>query len=106
MIFDIPVPSTTDPFTQSVELDGTVYDLSFRWNPRDEHWMLDISNAGVLAVAGIKLVVSTDLLARDRRLDGIPPGRLFVADLDGLDRDPDDTLFGERVMLRYETEDE
>lgn len=101
-ILNIPVPGTTDAFTESLELDGTIYELKFRWNARDRHWMLDVITGGDLLMAGIKLVISDDLLARDLRPEGLPPGRLFVADLDNLDRDPEETLFGDRVLLRYE----
>jgi hypothetical protein len=101
-MFTIPVPSGTDAFTEQVDLDGKLYELSLRWNARDRHWMMDISTGGATLLSGLKLVVSPDLLAFSRRIDGLPPGKLIVADLDGHDRDPDDKVFGERVMLQYE----
>ena len=99
--FIIPVTETTDPFDQQVELDGLFYDLAFRWNPRGEHWSMDIGRDGVVNVYGIKLVSIDDLLEQYRRAEDLPPGTLFIEDLDGLDTDPNDTNFGDRVVLRY-----
>ena len=99
--FIIPVSGTTDPFDEQVELDGAVYDLTFRWNARGPHWTIDIGRDGNILVGGIKLVMISDLLPQYRRADDLPPGTLFVDDLDGLDVDPDDENFGDRVVLKY-----
>jgi hypothetical protein len=102
MIYIIPTPTGLLSFNQQVELDGMVYDLYFRWNARDQHWALTISTNGVVLFAGIKLVISSDLLEYARRIDNIPPGKLYIEDLDGFFRDPDGDLFGNRVVLKYE----
>lgn len=99
----IPVQSTTDSFKQQVEMDLAVYDLSFEWNARDAHWTMRIGKAGDTIIAGIKLVVSEDLLAYAKRIAGAPPGRMIIRDLDDLDRDPDGVLFGARVALMYDS---
>lgn len=101
-IWTIPVQSGTDAFAEQVELDEKVYDLTFRWNARDAHWFLSIGLEGVNLISGIKLVASDDLLAFARRIEHLPSGRLFISDLDGFDRDPDETLFGDRVVLLYD----
>jgi hypothetical protein len=98
----IPVTSTTDAFVQQVEMGGVIYDMEFSWNARDHHWSITIGRDGVVLVAGIKLVISDDLLAYSRRIEGLPSGRLQIVDLDDKDRDPDDTIFGNRVMLMYD----
>lgn len=99
--FTIPVSDTTDPFDEQVELDGRVYDLAFRWNVRGNHWSMDVGRDGVVLVAGVKLVIIPDLLEQYRRIGELPEGTLFVEDLDGLDTDPDDENFGDRVILKY-----
>lgn len=99
--FIIPVSDTTDPFDLQVELDGRVYDLYFRWNSRDIHWVMDIGRDGTVLVYGIKLVNSPDVLIQFRRISDMPDGVLFIDDLDGLDNDPDDLNFGDRVVLKY-----
>lgn len=112
--FKIPVPTTTDPFSQQVELDGLIYDLTFLWNSRDSHWSLTIARSDVVLIRGIKLITinalasglepDNDLLYQFRRIEDMPPGKLYIQDLDGLDRDPDGTTFGDRVILIYEEE--
>lgn len=97
----IPVTKTTDAFMQQVALDGVVYDLTFYWNPRGNHWFIDIGRDSVTLIRGVKLVNSSDLLQQFSRIEGLPSGVLQVVDLDGLDRDPDASNFGDRVQLRY-----
>lgn len=99
--FSIPVSETTDAFIQQVDLDGVVYDLGFRWNPRDDHWFLDVGIDGVVSIAGIKLINTTDLLGQFGRIEDLPAGTLQIVDLDDLDRDPNADNFGDRVQLRY-----
>lgn len=99
--FIIPVSETTDPFDQQVELDALVYDLTFRWNLRGNHWSMDIGRDGVVLIYGIKLVVIDDLLSQYQRIANLPDGTLFIDDLDGLDKDPDGDNFGDRVVLKY-----
>ena len=101
MIYSIPVQSTTDPFSQQVELDGFLYDLTFLWNERDQHWFLTIGRDDVVLVSEVKLVVTDDLLSQYTRVEDLPPGTLSIVDLDDLDRDPDGA-FGDRVLLLYE----
>jgi hypothetical protein len=98
----LPVQSGVYAFTQQFELDGVLYDMKFLWNPRDHHWSITIGRNGINLIVGIKLIISDDLLAYARRIDGLPLGRLMVIDLDELDRDPDETLFGDRVVLMYD----
>ena len=101
-ITTIPVQRTTDAFTQQVEIDGDVFDLTFLWNSRDHHWSISLGSDGSMLISGIKMIISDDLLSYARRIDGLPPGRLMVVDLDDQDRDPDETLFGDRVVLMYD----
>lgn len=102
MIYSIPVQSTTDPFSQQVELDGLIFDLTFLWNARDGHWFLTVGRDSAVLVSQVKLIHVDNLLLQYRRISGLPAGRLYLHDLDGLDRDPEETLFGDRVLLLYE----
>ena len=101
-ITTIPVQRTTDAFTQQVEINGDMFDLTFLWNARDHHWSISIGQEGSMLISGIKMIISDDLLAYARRIDGLPPGRLMVVDLDDHGRDPNETLFGDRVVLMYD----
>lgn len=84
-----------------VELEEVTYELTFRWNVRDEHWYMDLATGGVTQFHGVKIVHSEDLLATvDYR--SVPPGRLIVSDVTGAQRDPDVETFGNEVRLLYE----
>lgn len=99
--FIIPVAETTEAFIEQVDLDGFIYDLQFHWNSRDNHWFMDIGRDGVFLLEGVKLVASGDLISEFGRIEGLPPGLLSIVDLDGVDTDPNDVNFGDRVQLRY-----
>ena len=98
----IPIPlGTTQPFNEQVEIEQKNYDLTFYYNDRDGKWRCTIALAGDVLVRGLVLVNGLDLLRNLRHVEGLPPGTLFVHDLDGLDTDPSDTNFGDRVLLAY-----
>ncbi len=99
--FIIPVNESVVAFDQQVELDGRIFELIFKWNKRDSHWNMSIGRNGSLLISSIKLVIIPDLLAQHRRIAGIPEGVLFIDDLDGMDTDPNDMNFGDRVVLKY-----
>ena len=89
----------------STELDGDVYDFSFRWNVRDNHYYMDIKRGGDVLLSGIKLVVSEDLLGifNYKKATGeLPPGTFRVFDNTGFDLDPDTETFGDSVYLLYD----
>ena len=50
----------------------------------------------------LKVVTDSDLLAQYRYIDELPPGRLIVFDNAGLCNDPDDSNFGDRIVMLYE----
>ncbi len=98
----IPIPTfSIRPFTEQVELDGSTYDLSFTYNARDGKWRLTIELAGTVLVRNLPLVADADVLRNFDHVEDLPPGTILVHDLDGLDTDPNDTNFGDRVLLLY-----
>ena len=106
-VFKIPVRTTPNAYTMTVELDALFYDLTFRYNLRDAHWFMDIVHDDTAVIRGLKVVHSDDLLAQfpafivDERL---PPGVLEVRDVTGADRDPDDETLGNDVIMLYTEE--
>ena len=102
MILQIPVRPELMAHRLSVNLDGGNYRLSLRFNRRDVHWYLDIERQGEVLIGGLKLIHTTDLLQQFRHIDGLPVGRLAVWDVEGKRQDPDQTLFGDRVLMLYE----
>jgi len=102
MKFTIPVISTVELNTQQVEMGGKFYDLIIRYNPRDEHFMLDISRENVVLISGIKLVCGNDLLAQYLHTADLPKGKLNIVDSLGGYADPTKDNFGVTVQLQYE----
>lgn len=105
------VPTFENPFyDQITSLEGTDYLLTFQYNQREECWYLSISNAaGVLQVAGLKLVQGWPLLGGRFAGREIPPGELIVMTNDESDDSPPGlTELGEgkRCELIYFTADE
>lgn len=99
----IPIlTGTIQPFVQESDLDGRVYDLTFRFNARDEKWRVTFEVDGVVILRSLVLVIGEDLLSESRHIEELPPGNLIVRDLEGLDADPDGTNFGETTLLLYD----
>lgn len=98
----IPIREGARQFTEQVELDQAMYDLAFRYNVRDGKWRLSIDFGGENLVNALPLVADEDVLRNLRHIEDLMPGTLIVRDLDGADADPDDTNFGERVVLLYQ----
>ena len=101
MKYSIPVNKLTDAYSQSIELDGKVFDLSFHFNKREGQWYLTLSRNSALIVAGIKLVHGTDLLKQYRAYD-VPEGILSIVDSSGLFQDPNASEFGNTIQLQYD----
>lgn len=62
---------------------------------------MDIYRDGTLQLAGVKLIVTSNLLSQYHRNEELPDGILSIEDLDGEDNDPDAENFGDRVVLKY-----
>ena len=77
------IPFTNYPaISKDITLDGEDYRFKFIWNTRGEYWTLTILDTeGVVKLAGIKLVLGYELINSYSHLD-IPPGQLYVVDLD------------------------
>lgn len=73
--------------------------MTFTYNKRMDCWHLAIGEEQD-EVAGIRLVGGIDILKQYHHLD-VPPGELRCIDLDKRNREPDRTIFGDRVVLQY-----
>ena len=98
----IPIPATAIAFDLQVELDFIPLQLSFVYYPRDSVWRVTISRSGVILLSHLKVVIDSDLLAQYQYIEELPPGRLIIFDNEGLGSDPDDSNFGDRVVVLYE----
>jgi len=95
-------PSSAD-MKMTVNLEGQAYDIRYRWNGRSESWFLYIGMSGNTPVLKTRMVVGADLLFAYRGVPDLPPGRLFLTDVEkdygraGLE----DVGLNKRFMLVY-----
>jgi len=90
------------PFQLLTELDGVSIYMQFRWNDRDQSWILSLSSeSGELLVGCIRLVNNWDLLASHRSDPRIPPGSLFAWAQTDSDVDAGKGELGGRVGVYY-----
>ncbi len=77
------------PFSvQRRTLDGVKYTLHIEWNMR-AGWFLGLSDADDVPIFELrKMVTDTDLLDGYRFDERCPPGRLFLVDTTGRQREP------------------
>lgn len=97
----IPVRSDIQAYSQRVELDSTIYILSFEYNLRMSKWIMGISDeqenpiyVGIVLFTGFPL--TKDIIAT-----GLPEKNFVCTHVSGEDIDPDDTNFGTDVVLLY-----
>ena len=98
---ELPSANDTEAFEYETELQGSVFQLSFRWNRRDAHWFLTVRDAdGVDIASGRRVVADWPLLKGvvDVRR---PHGEIVALDTTG-EGDPGLTDLGGRVLLLYE----
>jgi hypothetical protein len=101
------IPTLSDGsalYTQRVNLDGSDYQLGFRWNTRQARWYMSVSDVdGTLLASSLKVVPNWPLLAYYHGRAGMPPGELWCVTL-GVSTDPpglDEMGEGRRCTLLY-----
>lgn len=105
-ILQIPVRSDLPAYEFIIELDQANYMFRFQWNSRSELWTMDIATTeGVEVVAGIPMLVNTDLIGRFQS-DDLPPGALIVFDTSKSGANPGRYNFGTDFLLLYEEVEE
>lgn len=85
------IPTRDAPFySQTTDLDGTPYVLSFSYDQRHDRWLLAIASAtdGTSVISGLRLVPGADLFEPYRHALNMPPGGLFVVPLGPDDSPP------------------
>jgi len=106
MSLQIPTSQTLPFYSETVLLEGTSYNLFFKWNVRDSAWYMSIQTSNqVDIVDGIKIVCDWGLLRRYRSL-AVPPGEIVAVDTTGAGIDPGLNDLGTRVILTYVTSPE
>ena len=84
-LYEIPTGYGTDSLqsdiTRFVTLDDISYDFRFRWNSRDESWMLYCSINGGDTIFSTKICSFRILNSAYKYREDCPQGDLFVADM-------------------------
>lgn len=101
MSFGVPITSDFDDYSFTINLDGTIYELAFRWNSRKEKWFVSMSLEDGTPIVGMRPVIADwPPFARFRNAS-LPPGELMFIDTSGQNIDPGHDDLGSRVLLIY-----
>lgn len=101
MIRNIPIDTSQPDHLFTIDLEGVVYTLRFRLNSRTGRWVMNVlTELGVLIVGAIPLVVNQGLTKRYGK-SSLPPGEIYVIDLSGENREPEERSFGLTHLLVY-----
>jgi len=97
----IPIRNDIFAYTMRVELDFVIYTLGFRYNRREDRWVMDISDEqntpllfGIILQTGIPLKLG--MIG-----EGLPPRDFYCVHTSGENIDPDLNNFGTDITLLY-----
>lgn len=100
-VLELAVRSDIPSYGFRQELEGFIYNLSFRYNNRMGQWVMDIADASDRPIiVGIPVLTNVDLTNRFKYLK-IPQGDFMCIDETGKGRNPDSYLLGGEVKLIY-----
>ncbi len=101
--FECPTRVDLPAYKYTVQLDGTVFQLTFTYNDRMSRWMISIADAaGVPLIAEVPVIVNYPLFDR-YKVSGLPLGTLFAFDTQNTNTDPTRYEFGDRVRIYYQS---
>lgn len=74
------VDSLETNITRIIELEGTTYSFNFRWNTRDESWVITCSTSGGTTIFRTKAKTSVAFNTMYKHRDNAPQGTLLILD--------------------------
>jgi hypothetical protein len=98
-LITIPLRNDIPDYEFKVDLDGTTYTLTIRYNTRLATWIMDLkTEQDESIVLGVPLLLGTILLERfpDSR---VPPGDLFLINIEDETAEATRDNLGENVLL-------
>lgn len=102
MISEIPITNEFPAQIFSIELNGLIFFLDFKFNGRSGRWLMDIlDSTKVIILHGIPLLDENDMIGRFVNT-GRPPGDFLVLDTQGEQISPDLDTIGDRVKVFYD----
>lgn len=90
---------------RTLDLDGIVYDLRFRWNTRDESWTVICSQSGGTPIFSTKARTNSVFNKIYKHRTNAPQGDLIIVDISGTNGrvDFDNFSLTGRFRLLYNT---
>lgn len=102
----IPIHKIFSDFSQTIELDGEIFQFRYKWNTRGEFWALDIyTSEGVSVLLGAKLVINSELIT-DYADSRLPKGALIPTDVTQTLSRIGRSDLGDKVQFLYLTKEE
>jgi hypothetical protein len=75
---EIPLSNQDPSFLFSIELDGSTYNFTFRWDGRQENWIFDLFDSDKNPIqTGVPFVVDLELISQNVSSNR-PPGNLIA----------------------------
>ena len=101
-IIGIPLRNDIPSYQFRVDLDGTTYTLSIRYNTRMDRWIMDFNDENNSPlITGIILILGTSLLDRFAKAE-LPDGHLFLINIENENTEGNRDNFSNNVQLFYE----
>ena len=102
MLIIIPLRNDIPSYEFKVDLDGTTYTMAIRYNSRLATWIMDLkTEQDESIVLGVPILLGTILF--DRFSDSrVPPGDLFIINIEDETAEATRDNLGENVLLMYE----
>lgn len=103
---EMPVRSDLAAYDFTIDLEERIYTITMRFNERKGRWVMDIADAGGVALL-TGVIILVDINITDQYVnDDLPPGRFFAVDITGERKNPGENDLGNDVKLFYlESED-
>jgi hypothetical protein len=102
-LYECPTRVDLPAYTYSIQLDGSLFNLSFTYNDRMDRWMISIADtSGNILIGEVPVIVNYPLFDR-YKVAGLPLGTLFAFDTANTNTDPTRYDLGDRVRLYYQS---
>lgn len=99
--YKIPVTSDNLNYRMTVEMDGSLYHLDFRYNDRAGAWFISVyAEDGTEILIGQKLVTDW-IVGQYSSTVNLPAGELMVLDATQAGIEATDSNFGSTVVVLY-----
>jgi len=97
----LPVTYDIAAYQFQIELEGTLYFFSFRYNSRMDRWVMNIADENEeILLAGLVLITNYNLLHGFKN-DKLPPGKIFMYDETGEQKTSGRDEIGNTIKLFY-----